>query len=145
MERASAPHETLRREEAIVGPSDRSFGLTFALVFALLAALAAWRDWRVGPVWFSAACLAFGLAGFLRPSVLAPLNQAWLRFGLVLHRIMTPLILGIMYFLIFTPMGVLMRAFGKDFLRLKRDPKAISYWISREPPGPPPESIKNQF
>ena len=138
-------HETFRREEIIAGPSNVSFGRTFAIVFAVLGLVAAWRGWRIGPVWFLVPAVAFAAATLLRPHLLAPLNRAWLRFGLLLHRVVNPLIMGAIFFLVFTPMGLLMRAFGKDFLRLKRDRQAASYWIPREPPGPAPDSLKNQF
>jgi energy-coupling factor transporter transmembrane protein EcfT len=145
MTRASATHEAFERSEPITGPSDRSFGRTFAVVFTLLGTLAAWRGWDIGPLWFFGVACLFGLVAFVRPALLGPLNKAWLRFGLLLHSVMSPLIMGMIFFLIFTPMGVLMRAFGKDFLRLKKNPGATSYWIVRQPPGPPPESLKNQF
>jgi hypothetical protein len=77
--------------------------------------------------------------------VLSPLNRLWLRFGLLLHKIVSPLVLGIMFFLVITPIGLLMRAVGKDLLRLKFDKRSSSYWIERLPPGPPPESLKDQF
>jgi hypothetical protein len=142
---AAGTHETLKRDEPVVGPSDRSFGRTFAVVFAVAAGLSAWRGWRIGPGWFVGLALLFGLAAAFRPAVLAPLNKAWLHFGLLLHKVVNPLVMAAMFFLVFTPMGVLMRAFGKDFLRLKRDPQAASYWIARQPPGPAPETLKNQF
>jgi hypothetical protein len=138
-------HESLHREEMIAGPSDRNFGRTFAIIFALLACVSAWRGWRVGPLWFFGPALAFGIATLVRPSLLAPLNRAWLRLGLLLHKVVSPLVMGAIFFLVFTPMGFLMRAFGKDFLRLKRDPQAASYWILRQPPGPAPDSLQNQF
>jgi Saxitoxin biosynthesis operon protein SxtJ len=141
----SGSHETFAREEIVAGPSNVSFGRTFAIIFALLGLVAAWRDWRIGPEWFFAPALAFAAATLVRPSLLAPLNRAWLRFGLLLHQVVNPLIMGAIFFLVFTPMGLVMRAFGKDFLRLKRDPKAASYWILRQPPGPAPDSLKNQF
>ena len=138
-------HEALEREEVVAGPSNVSFGRTFAIIFAVIGIIAAWRGWRIGPVWFLVPAAAFAAATLLRPEILAPLNRAWLRFGLLLHKVVNPLIMGAIFFLVFTPMGLLMRAFGKDFLRLKRDPQASSYWIPREPPGPAPDSLKNQF
>ena len=81
----------------------------------------------------------------LAPKLLAPFNRLWARFGLLLHRITSPLVLGIMFFAVITPMGWIMRALGKDLLRLKIDPAATSYWIARTPPGPTPESLKDQF
>ena len=76
---------------------------------------------------------------------LGPLNRLWLKFGLLLYKVMNPLILGLLFFVTIMPIGLVMRAFGKDFLRLKLDRNAKSYWIDRSPPGPPPQSMKNQF
>ena len=79
------------------------------------------------------------------PQWLAPATRVWLRFGLLLHRVTSPIILAVIYFGVVTPTGLLRRALGKDPLRLKRDPDAESYWIEREPPGPDRESMSNQF
>jgi len=79
------------------------------------------------------------------PSLLTVPNRLWLRFGLLLHRIVSPVVLGIMFYLVVMPMGLLMRALGKDFLRLRRNDSAESYWIKRDPPGPEPASMSNQF
>ncbi len=79
------------------------------------------------------------------PSLLAPLNRVWTKFGLLLHKVVSPIVLGVMFYLVITPTGLLMRLFGKDPLRLKFDGTAKSYWIPREPPGPKPDSIKDQF
>ncbi len=137
-------HESYTRSEKVKGSSDRSFGLVFAAFFALLGLLPMILG-RAPRIW------AFGVSGFFLlaalafPSVLAPLNRIWLRLGLLLHRFVSPIALGVMFFLVITPMGLVMRAMGKDFLRLRLDPAAESYWIRREPPGPAPESLKNQF
>ncbi len=137
-------HENLSRTEEIVVGSDRNFGLTFAVV---LAVVGLWpllhgqapRLWAVIPAGlFLLAALAF-------PGVLTPLKMLWMRFGLLLHHIVTPLVMGLIFYLAVTPTGLIMRAMGKDPLRLKRDPAAASYWILRDPPGPPPGSIRNQF
>ena len=77
--------------------------------------------------------------------MLAPFNALWFRFGLLLHRVVSPVILALLFFTTVAPVGLLMRAFGKDPLRLKKDRAADSYWILREPPGPSPESMKQQF
>jgi hypothetical protein len=77
--------------------------------------------------------------------VLAPLNRLWLKFGLLLHKVVSPIVLGVMFFLVITPIGLTMRAFGKNPLRLKLDKQSGSYWIERVPPGPAPESLKDQF
>lgn len=79
------------------------------------------------------------------PVWLAPLNGLWLKFGALLHRITSPIILGIMFFGVITPVGWIMRLAGKDFLRMKFDRDCTSYWIKREPPGPEKNSLKRQF
>ena len=79
------------------------------------------------------------------PSVLTQLNRLWLRFGLLLHRVVSPLVLGIMFFLVVTPTGIVMRLLGKDPLRLRYEETASTYWIDRTPPGPAPESLDRQF
>jgi len=137
-------HEDLSRADEVTAGSDRNFGLTFAVILGVVGFLplihgGAPRLWAVVPAAF------FLFAALLRPVVLAPLKQAWMRFGLVLHAIVTPVIMGLIFFAAVTPTGLIMRALGKDMLRLKRDPAATTYWIPRDPPGPPPGSIHNQF
>jgi len=124
--------------------SERSFGIVFAVVFALIGVwpLKAGGDLRL---WALGLAVAFLAVAFVAPGLLKPLNLLWFKFGLLLHKIMTPLIMGLLFFLTVTPVGMLMRATGKDPMRLKRDPTAATYWISRDPPGPKPDSMKNQF
>ena len=137
-------HESFERREEIQGSSNRSFGIVFAVVFAVIGLLPLVSGRGVRP-WALVVGAAFLLIALVLPSILAPLNRLWLRFGLLLHRIVSPLVLGIMFFVVITPMGLLMRALGKDLLRLKFDKGSSSYWIERTPPGPPPESLKDQF
>ena len=137
-------HESYERNEDVRGSSDRSFGMVFAAVFGVIGVLPLAFGGGVR-LWSLAVAAAFLLVALAVPSILAPLNRLWLRFGLLLHRIVSPLVLGIMFFLVITPMGLVMRAFGKDLLRLRFDRAAASYWIDRSPPGPPPESMKDQF
>ena len=92
-----------------------------------------------------ASAALFLVIAYTYPKVLAPLNLLWMKFGLLLHKIVTPVILGLLFFVTITPIGLLARACGKDFLRLRLDRGAKSYWIERTPPGPPPQSMKNQF
>ncbi|MGE4280949.1 MAG: SxtJ family membrane protein [Magnetospirillum sp.] len=124
--------------------SERSFGVVFAVVFAIVALLPLKSGGDVR-LWAVAVAVAFLAVSLTVPKVLRPLNLIWFKFGLLLHKIMTPLIMGLLFFLTVTPVGLLMRATGKDPMRLKRDPAATSYWISRDPPGPAPASMKNQF
>lgn len=137
-------HEDLTREDEIEGSSDRSFGIVFAVVFLIIALFpllhaGAVRWWSVG------VSAAFAVVAFTVPSILALPNRLWMKFGLLLAKIVSPIALGILFFLVFTPIGLLMRLAGKDPMRLKADPNAKSYWIDREPPGPPPQSMTNQF
>jgi hypothetical protein len=78
-------------------------------------------------------------------SLVAPLNRLWASFGLLLGRVTNPLIMGIVFFLVVTPVAVIARFRGKDPLRLRLDSEADSYWIERVPPGPVPTSMINQF
>lgn len=126
------------------GSSDRSFGWVMAIFFGLvglwpLFAGHAARGWALG---LSA---GFAVAAVFAPRVLAPLNQAWMHFGLLLHKITNPIILGLAFYIVIAPIGLLMRLTGHDPLRLKRDDQATSYWITRQPPGPPPSSFPRQF
>jgi len=95
--------------------------------------------------WSLAIALGFAVAALAWPRMLAPLNRLWFKFGLLLNRIVSPLVMGLLFYLVVTPIAVAMRMAGKDPLRLKSDAQARSYWIEREPPGPSPETIKNQY
>jgi hypothetical protein len=66
-------------------------------------------------------------------------------FGEVLHRVVSPLVLGVIFFAVFTPFGLVMRWSGRDSMKRRCEPQARSYWIRRDPPGPPPESLRDQF
>ena len=137
-------HESLLRNETIEPSSNRTFGLVFAVVFALIGAwpLLSGNGVRAWSLVIAIAILAAALA---MPSILAQPNRLWMRFGLFLHRIVSPLVLGIMFFLVVTPIGFVMRAFGKDPLRLRFEQNASTYWIDRSPPGPAHDSLDRQF
>lgn len=137
-------HEDFSRSEAPPIGSDRGFGLVFAGFFAIVAAVSAWRSGSWWPYAISVAGI-FALLALTAPGLLAPLNRLWAKFGLLLSKIMNPLILGLVFYSTVVPIGLLMRALGKDLLRLKFDRAAKSYWIERQPPGPTPESMRNQF
>ena len=137
-------HEDFSRGQQVKTSSDRAFGWTFVAVFLVVALwpLAVGGALRWWSLIVSGLVLAATVAA---PSLLALPNRLWLRFGLLLHRIVSPVVLAIMFYLVVTPMGLLMRAFAKDNLRLRRDAGAESYWIEREPPGPQPDSMPRQF
>lgn len=137
-------HEDFSAKSEVRSSSDRAFGLVFAVLFAVVGLFSvpfggAVRWWALG---IGAAFLA---ASVLAPRVLAPLNRVWTRFGLLLHTIVSPVVLGFMFFLVVTPTGLLMRLFRKDPLRLRFDPEARTYWVERDPPGPAPEGFRDQF
>ena len=137
--RTGALHEELERDVPPAGSSDRAFGLVFAVVFAVVGL---WPLLHAAPprLWpFAPAALALGFALFA-PRRLAPLNRAWTRFGHLLARLTNPLVLGLLFFLVVTPMGLAMRALGKDPLRRRLEPEAASYWIRRPLPAPGPMS-----
>jgi hypothetical protein len=137
-------HEILHRAGAHKTASDRSFGLVLAGFLALVGGLGLWRQSERWPLWAGLAVVALALA-LLAPRLLARANRVWTKFGLLLHAVMSPLMLGVIFYLCIAPIGFLMRLSGKDPLRLRYEPQADSYWIKRVPPGPPPESFKNQF
>lgn len=137
-------HEDYRREGRVRIGSDRAFGLVFSAVFAIIG------GWpliaRDEPRWWAVVIVAVLLpVALIRPALLAPLNRLWFRFGLLLHRVVSPIILGLLFFLTVTPTALIMRALGKDPLRLRMEPDAATYWIERTPPGPDPATMPKQF
>ncbi len=137
-------HESLERSDVIEGSSNRTLGLVFGAVF-LLVGLYPWVFGRPVRLWSLGVAAAFALIALALPSVLGPLNKIWTRFGLLLHKVTSPIVLGIMFFLVVTPTALLMRVLGKDVLKLRRDAGAPTYWVDRQPPGPKPDSLPNQF
>jgi hypothetical protein len=113
-------------------------------VLAVVTVLNFWHDGRLWP-WSGALAALFFASALVRPALLNPLNRAWLKFGLLLHKIVNPLVMALIFYGTVWPTGLVMRMLGKDLLRLKRQPEATSYWIIRQPPGPAPETMKDQF
>ena len=124
--------------------SERSFGLVLA---AALTTVAAWPLLAGHDPRWTALALASGLAVTtrVRPALLTPFNQLWFKFGLLLSRLTTPIVMAVLFFGVVVPTGLIMRLARKDLLCLKFDPAASSYWIRRDPVGPPPDSMRNQF
>ena len=138
-----ATHETFVREEGSTPGSDRTFGLVMAGALALVAVLNGWHHGRMWP-WESALAALFLLAALLRPALLHPLNRLWMKLGLLLHKIVNPIVMGLLFYGTIWPTGAIMRMRGRDLLRLKREPASETYWIAR-PPGPLPETMRDQF
>ncbi|WP_342734255.1 SxtJ family membrane protein [Bradyrhizobium sp. B117] len=126
-------------------PTDRRFGFTFCVVFLASGAYAAFKGHGAAAyaLLFSIS-VAFGGVALTVPRILAPLNLLWFFFGELLGRIVSPLILGIIYFWLLVPIALVARLLGRDELHLKRRPVA-SYWISRNLPGPTGQSFTHQF
>jgi hypothetical protein len=137
-------HEDLTREQYVEGSSDRSFGLVIAAVL-LLVALGPLRHGHTPRWWALAVAVVFALVALAKPALLARLNRLWMKLGILLGKVVSPIALGILFYGVLTPLAVVVRLTGKDPLRLKLDPAADSYWILRKPPGPPPDSMTNQF
>jgi hypothetical protein len=142
--RSGALHENLVRSEEIVGPSNRRFGLTIGTVCIVVGFIRAFFG-HSHTEWWLGAGLVVVLIAIFWPAALAPFNRLWLKFGLVLNKAVNPIVMMVLFVSTIVPVGVLLRLSGKDPLGLKPRPDAASYWIVREPPGPAPETMKNQF
>ena len=129
---------------AVKPSSDRLFGIVFAVVFTIVA-LWPLAEAGVVRIWVVILAILLLAIAVVRPTLLAPLNRAWTAFGVVLHGITNPLIMGFVFVSAVIPTALIMRALGKDPLRRRFDHNAKSYWIDREPPGPDPASMKRQF
>lgn len=137
-------HETFERAGDVKTGSERVFGIVFAAV-SFVVGLWPLIDSLDPRFWALALGALFLVGAFFAPKALAPLNRLWFRFGMLLHRIVSPLVMGLLFYLTVTPTALIMRMTGKDPLRLKFDRNAKSYWIERSPPGPAPETMRNQF
>lgn len=124
--------------------SDRNFGLVFAVFFMIIALLPLLHGGG-GRFWAAVISFVFGIIALVVPSALTLPNRLWMMFGQLMHRIVSPVILVILFYSLITPIGLLMRLLGKDSLHLNFDKQTPSYWIERTPSGPLPESLKNQF
>ena len=137
-------HERLAGDKPVNGGSDRGFGVVFAVVFVAIG-LFPLLNGGTPRAWALGVAAAFLVAALVRPALLAPFNRVWFKFGLLLQRVVNPVVMAVIYYAVATPTGLVLRALGKDPLRLRYDPNAQSYWIHRDPSGPAPESMKNQF
>jgi Saxitoxin biosynthesis operon protein SxtJ len=137
-------HEDLTREQYVEGSSDRSFGLVIAAAF-LLIALSPLRHHHALRWWALAVSAVFALVALVKPILLARINWLWMKLGVLLGKVVSPVALGVLFYGVLTPLATVIRLAGKDPLRLRLDPGVDSYWIVRKPPGPPPDSMTNQF
>ncbi len=108
----------------------RRFAFTLAIAFAVLSGFLLWRDKGTGSFVSGGLALTLLAAGLLIPSKLRPVERAWMAFALALSRVTTPIVMGIVYFVVLTPVGLLRRALGHNSLTRKRD--VATYWVARE-------------
>jgi hypothetical protein len=118
-------------------PSNRSFGWTFTVVFTLVAVF--FQPWLIALAALTAAVTV------MRDQWLEPLNRAWMRFGALLNRIVSPVAMGLIFFAVFTPVAIAMRLAGRDIMHRRFEPGRRSYWVPREPPGPREDSFRDMF
>ena len=120
--------------------SNRSFGIVFFVVFLIIGLYPLINDENLR-IWSLITSLIFLILGLTNSKILTPLNIIWFKFGLFLGKIVSPLIMGIIFFLVVTPTGILMRIFNKDILNLKYNNKT-TYWIEKSGPK---SKMKKQF
>lgn len=138
------PTENLNRMHKVEGGSNRSFGLVMAAFFCLVGAwpILGGQSLRVWALIISG---GFLLAGIFSPNALGPLNKLWIKLGLLLNQLVSPLALGIVFIASVVPVAILMRLFGKDPLHRKLDAKAVTYWIQRHPSEGDSKTMTRQF
>ena len=121
--------------------SNKSFGIVFFIVFFIIALFPLINNSEIR-VWAVIISLIFLILGLINSKILTPLNKAWFKFGIFLGKIISPIIMGVIFFLVVTPIGLFMRLLGKDVLNLKLNKKKGSYWIEKVGPK---SKMKNQF
>ena len=121
--------------------SNRSFGLVFFIVFLIVSL---WPLTYGEPIriWLIIISMVFLILGLMKSKLLTPLNKLWFKFGMILGAIIAPIVMGIIFFLVVTPTGLIMNIMGKDLLRKKYDKKNETYWIKRDKPV---NTMKKQF
>ena len=120
--------------------SNRSFGVVFFIVFFLISIYPLFNNESVY-YWSLILSLAFLILGLLNSKLLYPLNFIWFKFGILLGRIVSPIIMGVIFFLVVTPTSILLKIFGKDVLKLKYN-NSKTYWLDKNEPK---SKMKNQF
>ena len=126
-------------EQKIKTSSNKSFGIVFFIVFLIISLYPLIKDGNLR-LWSLIVSLIFLILGLTNSIILTPLNRLWFKFGIFLGKIVSPIILGTIFFLIVTPTGLLLRLFGKDVINLKYNNN--SYWIEKTGPK---SNMKDQF
>ena len=121
-------------------PSNRNFGVVFFIVFLIIALWPLLKQNEIR-VWSLIMSFIFFVLSLINSKLLAPLNKLWFKFGILLGNIISPIVMGIVFFLVVTPTGLVMRIFRKDILKLKKN-SSDSYWINKDSTN---SSMRNQF
>ena len=137
-------HEDISRRERIEPPSDRSFAIVWTIFFLIVGLWLLWKGLN-SYLWVLGIAGLLALSAWLWPTLLHVPNRLWFAFSMLLARVVTPIMAGVMFFGLFTPLAAIMRVVGRDPLQLRWDSDAESYWISRTQTDSPPETMTNQF
>ena len=121
-------------------PSNRNFGIVFFIVFLIIALWPILKQNEIR-IWSLIISFIFFVLGLINSKLLTPLNKLWFKFGILLGNIISPIVMGIVFFLVVTPTGLVMRIFRKDILKLKKN-SSDSYWINKDSTN---SSMRNQF
>lgn len=125
-------------------PSNNTFGWFFSTLLAMFALYSYFQGLKISSIAAATGSIIFLTTTFFVPHLLTKLNIIWYEFGILLGKIISPIVLCAMFFLLITPVALVIRLFGRDELRIKKS-HISSYWVDRLPPGPSSESFKNQF
>ena len=128
-------------KEKIKMSSNKSFGIVFFVFFLILSLYPLLNKEKLNLL-FLIFSITFLILGIINSKILTPLNKVWFKFGIILGKIISPIIMGIIFFLVVTPIGLIMKTLGKDLLKLKYNKKDSTYWIEKNGPK---SKMKNQF
>ena len=131
-------------DQTVLLPSNRSFGWTFTAIFLAVGVYGLWHGGAVLS-WLLVAAVVMAAVTVTRETWLTPLNRAWMSLGLLLGRVVNPIVLGMIFFGVFTPVGLVMRMWGRDAMARRFEPDLKTYWLKRDPPGPADDSYRNMF
>ncbi len=129
------------KQKEIKTGSNKSFGIVFFVIFIIIALWPLLKDENIR-VWSLVVSIIFLTLGLLNSKILTPLNKLWMRLGILLGAIVSPIVMGVVYFGVITPIGLIMKLFGKDVLNLKLDKNKPTYWLKKDEIK---SKMKNQF
>ena len=129
------------KKKEIKTSSNKSFGIVFFVIFLVVSLWPLINEGEIR-IWSIVISIIFLFLGLINSKILTPLNKLWFRFGILLGNVFSPIVMGIIYFGVITPIGILMKLIGKDILNLKQNKKSSTYWIKKEKVI---SNMKNQF